>query len=225
MVDDLLAVRELVLGRDPFQLAELEHILFAGPSAAAGLVSQGGPGGCSHSALWEGRLKSPPRTFGAIEVACLDLIGKALDRPVYDLLGGRVRDRVPYSAYLFYKHRGAGGALGFDTDPLRHRAGTPPGSAKRWMLVRWSSRPRRWSQAFGFGSIKLKAGVLPPEEEVRTIKLLRDAFGPDVPCASIPMPRGRSKPAAAMLPSWKACWNIMKTRCRKGRHGRAGKIV
>ena len=58
VVDDLLAVRELVLGRDPFQLAELEHILFAGPSAAAGLVSQGGPGrAASHSALWEGRLK------------------------------------------------------------------------------------------------------------------------------------------------------------------------
>ena len=36
-------------------------------------------------------------------------------------------------------------------------------------------------QAFGFGSIKLKAGVLPPDEEVRTIKLLREAFGPDVP--------------------------------------------
>jgi L-alanine-DL-glutamate epimerase-like enolase superfamily enzyme len=35
--------------------------------------------------------------------------------------------------------------------------------------------------ALGFGSLKLKAGVLPPDEEVRTIELLREAFGPDVP--------------------------------------------
>ena len=78
VVDDLLAVGDLVVGRDPFQLAELQH-----------------------------RLSPSPRTFGAIEVACLDLLGKALGRPVCDLLGGRVRGRVPYSAYLFYKHRGA----------------------------------------------------------------------------------------------------------------------
>jgi glucarate dehydratase len=36
-------------------------------------------------------------------------------------------------------------------------------------------------EAFGFRSLKLKAGVLPPDEEVRTIMLLREAFGPDVP--------------------------------------------
>jgi glucarate dehydratase len=36
-------------------------------------------------------------------------------------------------------------------------------------------------EAFGFQSIKLKAGVLPPDEELRTMALLREAFGPDVP--------------------------------------------
>lgn len=46
--------------------------------------------------------------FSAIEVACLDIIGKALGCPVMDLLGGRMRDRVPFAAYLFYKHDGAG---------------------------------------------------------------------------------------------------------------------
>ena len=33
--------------------------------------------------------------IGAIEMALWDIVGKALDRPVYDLLGGRVRDRLP----------------------------------------------------------------------------------------------------------------------------------
>lgn len=151
VVDDLLAVGDLVVGRDPFQLAELQH-----------------------------RQSLSPRTFGAIEVACLDLLGKALERPVCDLLGGRVRDRVPYSAYLFYKHRGAGGAFGFDLDP----------SATGWAAARQREaldapslvdQAQAMVHAFGFGSIKLKAGVLPPYEEVRTIKFLREAFGPDIP--------------------------------------------
>jgi glucarate dehydratase len=51
--------------------------------------------------------------FSAIEVACLDIIGKIVNRPVVDLLGGRRRDTVPFSAYLFYKYEGAGGELGF----------------------------------------------------------------------------------------------------------------
>lgn len=39
----------------------------------------------------------------AFEVPCLDIQGKLLGRPVCDLLGGAVRDRVPFSAYLFFK--------------------------------------------------------------------------------------------------------------------------
>jgi glucarate dehydratase len=35
--------------------------------------------------------------------------------------------------------------------------------------------------AYGFTSIKLKAGTLPPEVEVETIFALRQAFGPDTP--------------------------------------------
>jgi glucarate dehydratase len=163
VVNDLLAVGDLVVGSDPFQLAKLEQTLFGAGRAP-----------------WEERLSSPARTFGALEVACLDLIGRALERPVCDLLGGRVRDHVPYSAYLFYKHRGAGGARGFEVDP----------SATGWDAARQREaldvpslveQAKEMVQAFGFGSIKLKAGVLPPDEEVRTIRLLREAFGPDVP--------------------------------------------
>ena len=41
--------------------------------------------------------------FSAYEVASLDALGKVLDLPVHALLGGKVRDRVDYSAYLFYR--------------------------------------------------------------------------------------------------------------------------
>jgi galactonate dehydratase len=41
--------------------------------------------------------------IAAIEFACWDIIGKALGRPVYDLLGGRLRDRLPSYANAWYK--------------------------------------------------------------------------------------------------------------------------
>ena len=39
--------------------------------------------------------------FTGVEMACLDLQGKALGVPVSELIGGRVRDRVPVIAYVF----------------------------------------------------------------------------------------------------------------------------
>src|SRR3954454_18760142 len=57
----------------------------------------------------ENPLDATTRTFAAIEVACLDLIGKSVGQSVCDLIGGRVRDAVPFSAYPFYKHAGGGG--------------------------------------------------------------------------------------------------------------------
>ena len=46
------------------------------------------------------------QVFSPFEVACLDVQGHATGRPVSDLLGGTVRDAVPFSAYLFYKWAG-----------------------------------------------------------------------------------------------------------------------
>jgi glucarate dehydratase len=170
VVADLEAVRDLVIGRDPFQLADLETTVWS--SGTLGAVG---------STPWEGKLGSPARTFGAIEVACLDLIGKALGRPVCDLIGGRVRERVPFSAYLFYKHAGAGGNWGFENDPAA-TAGWPAARQREALSAETLvEQAQAMVAAFGFKSIKLKAGVLPPEEEVRTILLLREAFGPDTP--------------------------------------------
>jgi galactonate dehydratase len=46
--------------------------------------------------------------IGAIEMACWDIVGKALGRPVYDLLGGRLYERLPAYANAWY---GAGASL------------------------------------------------------------------------------------------------------------------
>jgi galactonate dehydratase len=39
----------------------------------------------------------------AIEVACWDIVGKAAGRPVHELLGGRIRDKVPVYANGWYR--------------------------------------------------------------------------------------------------------------------------
>ncbi|MFO1349281.1 MAG: galactonate dehydratase [Gammaproteobacteria bacterium] len=46
--------------------------------------------------------------IGAIEMALWDIVGKALGRPVYDLLGGRIHDRLPAYANAWY---GAGATV------------------------------------------------------------------------------------------------------------------
>ena len=40
--------------------------------------------------------------IGAIEIAMWDIVGKALDRPVHELLGGRVHERLPAYANAWY---------------------------------------------------------------------------------------------------------------------------
>lgn len=107
------------------------------------------------------------KVFSPFEVACLDIQGKLAGVPVSDLLGGRVRDSVQYSAYLFYKWRGHPGA----PDDEYGEALDPAG------IVR---QARKIIDEYGFGAIKLKGGVFPPAEEVAAVRALRDAF-PDLP--------------------------------------------
>ncbi|MET9199267.1 glucarate dehydratase family protein [Gordonia sp. NPDC003585] len=107
------------------------------------------------------------RVFSPFEVACLDVQGKTLGRPVSDLLGGAVRDRVPFSAYLFYKWAGHPGGV----DDSWGEAIEPGG------LIR---QAHRMIDEYGFTAIKLKGGVFPPDEEVAAIKALAAEF-PDVP--------------------------------------------
>ncbi|WP_207782633.1 hypothetical protein [Phytoactinopolyspora limicola] len=44
---------------------------------------------------------SNARLYAAVEMACLDIQGKVLGRPMSDLLGGSVRTKIPMIAYLY----------------------------------------------------------------------------------------------------------------------------
>ena len=104
------------------------------------------------------------KVFSPFEVACLDIQGKMAGVPVSELLGGRVRDNVQYSAYLFYKWARHPGA---DADDEYGPALDPEG------LV---TQARKIIDEFGFKAIKLKGGVFPPAQEVAAIKALHAAF-------------------------------------------------
>ena len=42
--------------------------------------------------------------LAALEFACLDILGQAWGVPVCEILGGRLRDRVPFAAYCFFRY-------------------------------------------------------------------------------------------------------------------------
>ncbi len=127
-----------VIGVDPFQTERLRWLI--GSPAETKLF-----GNVNH-------------TFAAIEMACLDIQGQAIGRPVHDLLGGRLREHVPLIAYLFYRYpNGEGWGEIHDAQGMVAFA-------------------REVVKQCGFETLKFKAGVLPPEEEVEAILALRKAF-------------------------------------------------
>ncbi len=166
----LAAVRDVVVGADPRNWHALRAKLAERCSPETS-VSRG-------DKPWDGRTRV--QVYSALDVACLDIQGKAYGVPVANLLGGVVRERVPYSAYLFYKYEGAGGELAFGTDP----------NATGWDAARQAAaldpegivaQARAMVKEFGFESIKLKGGVFEPAQEVAAMKALHEAFGPGVP--------------------------------------------
>jgi glucarate dehydratase len=103
------------------------------------------------------------RVFSPFEVACLDVQGHATGRPVSDLLGGTVRDAVPFSAHLFYKW-------------AAHPGGEPDNFGEALDPDGIVAQARRIVDEYGFTAIKLKGGVFPPEEEMAAIEALRAAL-------------------------------------------------
>ena len=97
MLRVLEQARALVVGLSPFALNVMEERVREAVRPTPGAIEfELAPG--SHSA------KNAAKVTSTFEVAMLDLQGQIVGAPVVDLLGGRVRDAVPYSAYLFFKY-------------------------------------------------------------------------------------------------------------------------
>src|SRR5690606_28012047 len=113
-----------LLGHDPFQLEEMRFKI-CNPTAS----------------LYNNRTQ----LHAALEFACLDIIGKKLNVPVYQLLGGKVRDSVPFASYLFFRlpnENGEGEVRTID-QLVQHCASL--------------------KQEHGFATHKLKGGVYHPD--------------------------------------------------------------
>ncbi|HVR86150.1 MAG TPA: glucarate dehydratase, partial [Planctomycetota bacterium] len=98
------ALEGRLIDTDPFRLAGLLIDLVEGDVQGSSLDRSQ-----TFHVPGENPLDMKQRLYSALEIAALDLCGRALRKPVCDLLGGRVRDEVAFSAYPFYKHAGGGG--------------------------------------------------------------------------------------------------------------------
>jgi glucarate dehydratase len=94
----------------------------------------------------------------ALETACLDIIGKALDRPLCELLGGRLREHVPAVAYVMY------------------RLHAPDGRGGERSPEQIVEHAQELVESLGVRTIKLKGGVLEPDEELAAVRALRATF-------------------------------------------------
>ncbi len=102
---------------------------------------------------------SNSRLYAAIEMACLDIQGKCLARPMSDLIGGRVRERIPMIAYLFWRYDRPGGGDDRCAEDLADLC-------------------EQLHNDLGVTAMKLKGGVMDPMEEVRVMELCRKNLGP-----------------------------------------------
>jgi len=113
----------------------------------------------------------------AVETPLLDLLGQYLHLPVAALLGeGVQRERVRMLSYLFYIGDREKTDLPYVAEPdsqsgwyrLRHEEALTPEA-----IVTLARATR---EQYGFEDFKLKGGVLAGEEEMRAVRLLKEAF-------------------------------------------------
>lgn len=127
-------------------------------------------------------LKRNPAAYAAVEQACLDACGRATGRRLCELLGGPVRDPVEFAAYLFYRYAADHPTILADPH-LADARGRGDRALDDWGEVRspeaMAAMAKRFRDRFGFRVFKLKAGVLSPDAELETMKLMAAGLGPD----------------------------------------------
>jgi glucarate dehydratase len=135
------ALKSYLVGRDPARLEEL-RFLISNPTTS----------------LYNNRTQM----LAAIEFACLDILGQKWGVPVSEILGGRLRDHVPFASYLFFCYPNPRSEKGEvrSVDQLVESA-------------------RTLKRLYGFRSHKLKGGVFPPEYELDCYRALAAALAGD----------------------------------------------
>ena len=130
-----------LLGHDPARLEEMRYRI-ANPTAS----------------LYNNRTQ----LLAALEFACLDILGQKWGVPVSEILGGRLRDSVPFASYLFFRYPSPKDGKG----EVR--------TAEQLVALAKSLKARH-----GFTSHKLKGGVFAPEYELECYRAVAAALPGD----------------------------------------------
>jgi len=135
------AMKSYLVGHDPARLEEM-RFLIANPTAS----------------LYNNRTQ----ILAALEFACLDILGQAWNVPVCDILGGRLRDRIPFASYCFFRY-----------------PNPQTGEGETRTIDQMLAYAAAQKKQFGFRTHKLKAGVFPPDYELEVYRALAAAFPAD----------------------------------------------
>src|SRR5689334_11348247 len=130
------AMKAYLTGHDPARIEEI-RFLIANPTAS----------------LYNNRTQ----VLAAIEFACLDILGQAWGVPVSEILGGRLRDRVRFASYLFFRYS--------------------PGEVRTIDQVVENAQDLK--RRFGFTTHKVKAGVFHPDYELEVYRAVAAEFPGD----------------------------------------------
>src|SRR5678815_3600671 len=128
------SLKSYLVGHDPAQLERM-RFLIANPTAS----------------LYNNRTQ----ILAALEFACLDILGQKWGVPVCDLLGGRLRDRVTFASYLFFRY----------PDPQH-------GTGEVRTVEQLIAHAHDLKARHGFTTHKLKGGVFPPQYELACYRAL-----------------------------------------------------
>jgi len=136
-------ITPLVVGEDPFNVERIWQDLFA--------LTYTSVRGIPAMARQQRQLVT---AMSAIDIALWDLMGKAIERPVYALLGGALRQRVPAYATGFY-----------------YRDNERPDDLRREAALYLEK---------GYRTLKVKVGGLTPQEDARRVGFIRETVGDEV---------------------------------------------
>jgi glucarate dehydratase len=134
-------LKPYLLGRDPARMEEM-RFLIANPTAS----------------LYNHRTQ----ILAALEFACLDILGQKWSVPVSEILGGRVRDRIEFASYLFFRYANCADGCG-EVRTVDQLVGEAIALKER----------------YGFTTHKLKGGVFPPAYELECYRALAQTLPGD----------------------------------------------
>lgn len=139
--DAVNALKPYLIGHDPMQLEQLRWKIM-------------NPVGSLYNYRYQ--------IHAAIEFACMDVVGKFLGIRACDLLGGALREDIPFASYLFYRGVGQDAHAG--------------GESTAEQMV---NHAKNLVKKHGFNVHKLKGGVFSPDHDIEVYRALADAFPKD----------------------------------------------